>query len=179
MALSRDMRSVLELLMNALLARKESFSVIFAKMKPIVHYEAEFYVAFFVGYVAHSYKQMFLSLTNRDMHYDEINEALEFLMRNESRIREALLGREVPREEIEHVPEKVELVPEKEVERVPEKEEKIKPVEIGIEKRANDLELSVEEIRREINLIKQSAKEKITKYEIQLARNGKFKESIL
>ena len=170
MALSSEMRRVLELLMNALLARKENFRALFTKMMPLIHYEDEFFLAFFLGYIAHSYKQLFLILASRDMQPDEINDMLEFLMRNQSKIREALVGRQAPLEEIEHVPEKA-------IERVPETEEKARPPEI-IEK-INALELSIDEIRQEINVIKGATREQIIRYEVQLAKSGKPIKSIL
>ena len=165
MALGTEMRGVLEQLMNSLLSRKDSFRLIFTKMEPVIHYEAEFFVAFFLGYIAHSYKQLFLILTNRDMQYDEISEVFEFLMRSEPKIRETLVGRRAAEAEIEKVPEE-------EIEKVPEAEEKIRPPEIV--KKVNALELGVTEIQYEINVIKEAVKNEIARYEVKLAKSGKW-----
>lgn len=163
MALTTEMTSVLELLMNELLARRQSFLAIFKRMKPIMQYETEFLVGFFLGYAAHCCKELFLILRNREMQDEEIDEVLEFLMRNDSKIREAFFGKRVPNGVIE---------------RSREAEDKIKLVQIATEK-VNTLELTLDEIRNEINLIKEIAKEKIKRHEVQLAKNGRFEESIL
>lgn len=161
------MCGVLEMLMKTLLARKESFRAIFTQMKPIVHSEEEFCVAFFLGYVAHSYKQIFSILTNTDMKHDEIIAVLEFLMRQEPRIREdfaSMLGLHL--QNIEDIPVKVmeNILHDKHNEIV----EKVK----GFENR-------VREVKADMNMIKEVAKGEIRKYESDLAKSGKFKKSIM
>ncbi len=141
MALSTEMSSILERLMNALLNRKESFRAIFMKMTPVIHYEGEFLAAFFMGYVASSYKQLFLILNNRDMVYDEVSEVLDFLTRNESKIREVLLGNQAPKQEIQGALEKV-------------------------------IELSVNQMRQEMNLIKEAVDKEVIEYGVKVTKSG-------
>jgi len=163
------MRNALELLLEALLSRKANFGVVFTRMKPIITYEDEFSLAFFIGYVAHSYKQLFLILQNRDMQYDEVSDVLDFLMRNRTRIRESLTGRPSPME----------------IGQIPKKEAEVRPVEVirervaDIRERVVEMELSIAEIRRDIKVIEEAAREEITRYEMQLVKSGKFAKSVL
>ena len=161
MALSKEITHSFELLFNELLSRKEAFWTTLAKMEPVIHYRNEFFVAFFLGYLAHSYKQLFFMLTNRDMQYEEINETLEFLVRKEPEIREFLVGEWVPKKQIVDI----------------QQEESIKPVKVDVE-RVNILEFDIEEIRKDINIIKRATKNEIAKYEVNLAKRGEFKKSI-
>ena len=180
MALSKEITHSFELLFNELLSRKEAFWTTLAKMEPVIHYRNEFFVAFFLGYLAHSYKQLFFMLTNRDMQYEEINETLEFLVRKEPEIREFLVGEWVPKKQIADIQQEEESIkPVKvDVERADiQQEESIKPVKVDVE-RVNILEFDIEEIRKDINIIKRAAKNEIAKYEVKLAKRGEFKKSI-
>jgi len=169
MAGSVGMHDILELLMNELLSRKEGFQAIFSKLDPVLQNESKFFMAFFLGYMAHSYKEIFSNITNREMREKEIDEMLEFLIENESRIREALAGRPLERE-VTYVPEMKEQV--KADDRV---REEIVP---AIADRVNTLEEDIEEVRREVNVIKMAARNTINRYEVKLIKRGKFDESV-
>jgi hypothetical protein len=168
MALSPEMSGILEMLLKTLLARRESFQAIFTQMKPIVHYEDEFFVAFFLGYIAHSYKQVFSILTNTDMKHDEIVSVLEFLMRSEPMIREGFqnLGQSMNLE-------LQQAVQDEPIARI------MKSVEGELVRKIMSVEDGVHRVRNDINLIKHVASEDIKKYESILARSGKFAKSIL
>ena len=162
MALSAEINSGFELLFNELLTKKENFRAIIARIDPIIHNKSDFFAAFFLGYLAHSYKQLFLLLKGREMDYEEINETLEYLMHNEAKIREILIGEYTnePTEQISQIKESVE------------------PVKVDGDK-LDIIERNLDEIRQEINLIKRVAREQIAKYEINLIKKDEFEKSIL
>lgn len=170
MAGSVGMHDILELLMNELLSRKEGFRAIFSKLDPVIQNESKFLVAFFFGYMAHSYKEIFSNITNREMREKEIDEMLEFLIENESRIREALVGKPLEKE-VTHLPEmKEQLLKADDLMR--------KEVVPTITDRVNTLEQDIEDVRREINVIKLAARNTINRYEVKLIKRGKFDESV-
>jgi hypothetical protein len=171
MAGSVGMHDILELLMNELLSRKEGFLAIFSKLDPVIQNESKFLVAFFFGYMAHSYKEIFSNITNREMREKEIDEMLEFLMENETRIREALAGKPLEKE-VTHLQEMKEQLVEDGLQQV--REESVP----DINDRVNTLEQDIEEVRREVNVIKQAARHTINRYEVKLIKRGKFEESV-
>jgi hypothetical protein len=122
--------------------------------------------------MAHSYKEIFSNITNREMREKEIDEMLEFLIENETRIREALAGKSLQRE-VTYLPEmKEELVKADDLQQVTEE---IVP---DVTARVHTLEQDIEEIKREINVIKQAARNTINRYEVKLIKRDKFDESI-
>lgn len=172
MAGSLGMHDILEMLMNELLSRKEGFQAIFSKLDPVLQNESKFFVAFFLGYMAHSYKEIFSNITNREMREKEVDEMLDFLMENESRIREALAGKPLEKE-VTYQPEmKEQLV---EADNLQQVKEEVVP---NLDDRVNTLEEDIEEIRREVNVIKQAARHTINRYEVKLIKRGKFDESV-
>ncbi|MFQ5970389.1 MAG: hypothetical protein ACE5J2_07845 [Nitrososphaerales archaeon] len=170
-----EMRVILEGLLDELLSRKEGFQSIFNKMQPVIDNKADFFVAFFLGYFGNSYKQLFLTLKNRDMRSEEIDELLQFLIASEPKVREAFVGREMREKVVSEISEgaaKREVIPEVSIS---ELKEEIMPVS----ERVNAIEFSVDEIRRQIKIVKQATREKINRYEVNLAKIGKFEPSRL
>jgi hypothetical protein len=163
MTLSNEIHRSFNLLLDELLSRKENFYALFERMSPVIHHKDEFFTAFFLGYLAHSYKQLFTLFTNRDMHYEEINETLGFLMENEPRIRAALLAELKP---------DVRTVPMEEP--VESKYEELAQQKGGNMERIGLLEESVDELKREIMILKKVAKNKIARYEVKQAKRGNF-----
>jgi len=164
MALSEEMHRSFNLLFDELLSRKENFYALFERMSPIIHHKDEFFTAFFLGYMAHGYKQLFLLFANRDMQYEEINETLGFLMESEPRIRAVLLAESKP--EMQTLPEE---------ETVESKYMEGGALEKGRNmERIGLLEESVDELKREITILKKVAKNKIARYEVRQAKSGNF-----
>lgn len=178
MALSPEILRTFEKLVTELLERKDNFQALYEKMSPIIQYKEEFYVAFFLGYVAHNCKELFQLLMNRDMSYGEINETLEFLIDNEAGIRQALLS---IKQEAEDVAISEGPSEPREIEEQPDirihEEEEVQPAEFlpPVERRVysemvDELQEELEELKYEVSVIKKVARNKIARYEVKQVR---------